>query len=79
MSSDPDFEAHGARVRVVDDAAHLEAADLSGDDTVLDHRHGPGGAITSDEREVLVGGWWRREQRLGDRREQGRAPRRARP
>ena len=31
------------RVRVVDDPAHLEAADLAGDDAVLDDRHGAAG------------------------------------
>ena len=74
VGPDADLEAHGAGVRVVDDAAHLEPAHLAGDDAVLDHGHGTGGADRIGEREVRVGG--RRAAAAGGsatRREQGAA------
>ena len=62
VGADADLQAHHAGVRIVDDPADLETADLAGHDAVLDDRLGAAGDDRVDEREVFgLGGWWRQE------------------
>jgi hypothetical protein len=51
--------------RVIDHAAHLQAADLPGQDAVLDHRDGAAGFDRRDEGEVLRRGLRRRLEGFG--------------
>ena len=70
VGADADLEAHGAGVGVVDDATHLQAAHLAGDDAVLDGRLGATGDDRVEQGEVRRRGVRRRNQRLGDGRQQ---------
>ena len=55
---------------IVDDAAHLEAAHLAGDDAVLDRRLGAAGDDRVDQRQVRRRGAGGGAERLDDGREQ---------
>ena len=80
VRADADLETHHAGVRIVDHAAHLEPADLSGEHAELLDRFGAGRPpITARTAEVFGRAPPSRGKRLGHGRPQGAGRRRATP